>query len=731
MDKKTRKQPESDDSDTTYSGEEDDTKIVQRPQAKKMRKEKASFFDQPVNPLTQNPRSTRYFKLLKERQQLPCWQQKQHFLDLVASNQVVLLVSETGSGKTTQMPQFLIESLSASSGMIACTQPRRVAATSVAQRVSEELDVKLGEQVGYSVRFDDCSSQETLLKYMTDGMLLREAMFDSMLSRYSYILLDEAHERTLATDLLFGLIKEILPKRKDLKIIIMSATLDAATFQKFFTNDRFIPPILDIKGRLYPVELHHIDADHVDNYLDAAVETAVEILTSTEEGNVLLFLTGEEEIENAVELIESKVSEENSSLPVRVMPLYSSLPLSVQQKIFTDDGKERRVIVSTNIAETSVTIPNIKFVIDPGFSKQSLYNPRTRVESLLVTPISKASAKQRAGRAGRVCAGICYRLYTVDAYVALLESTPPELIRSNLKSVVLTLLRLGVASVPNFNFITPPSPETLMRAVEELHWLKCINEDGELTDRGLAVSDLPIDATLAIFLIEASKLNVLEEALTITAVLSVPPIFLSGKKDRKSAERAHKKFTDASSDHITLLNAFESFQKQLQTKTSDGPQKWCIKNFLNFRSLKAASDVREQLQRLISKLPSKILKPYKNNKNSDSSTESQPPSREYLIRAALIKSFFLQTAMIEKKTIYKTTNKDAQETVIIHPSTGLGASPEFVVFHEFVLTNKKYVRTVTSVTPKMLAEIVPEFFNDEHIHADAFKRIKKCFKKDD
>jgi pre-mRNA-splicing factor ATP-dependent RNA helicase DHX15/PRP43 len=397
-----------------------------------------------VNPFTGRKFTNRYVEILQGRRNLPVHQQRDEFLKIFQNNQIMVFVGETGSGKTTQIPQFvLFDDLPHLNGkQVACTQPRRVAAMSVAARVADELDVKLGEEVGYNIRFENKTSDKTILKYMTDGMLLREAMEDHLLSRYSVIMLDEAHERTLATDILMGLLKNLIKKRKDLKIIIMSATLESKKFQSYF-NDA---PLLTVPGRTHPVEIYYTP-EYQKDYLDSAIRTVLQIHATEDEGDILMFLTGEEEIEDAVRKISLETDQlirEGQCGQLAIYPLYGSLPPYQQQRIFdpappNTNGKiGRKCIVSTNIAETSLTIDGVVYVIDPGFSKQKVYNPRIRVESLLVSPISKASAQQRAGRAGRTKPGKCFRLYTEEAFKKeLIDQSYPEILRSNLSSTVL------------------------------------------------------------------------------------------------------------------------------------------------------------------------------------------------------------------------------------------------------------------------------------------------------
>jgi HrpA-like RNA helicase len=406
-------------------------------------------------------------------------------------NQILVLVGETGSGKTTQIPQWCLEMIQNTRGRkacVACTQPRRVAAMSVAQRVADEMDIILGQQVGYTIRFEDCSGPQTVLKYMTDGMLLREAMTDPLLERYQVIMLDEAHERTLATDILMGLLKEVAKARTDLKIVIMSATLDAGKFQTYFDD----APLMTVPGRTHPVEIFYTPEPERD-YLEAAIRTVIQVhLCEEGKGDVLLFLTGQEEIEDACKRIKREVDNLGPEVgEVKCIPLYSTLPPALQQRIFeaappnrANGAIGRKVVVSTNIAETSLTIDGIVFVIDPGFSKQKVYNPRIRVESLLVSPISKASAQQRAGRAGRTRPGKCFRLYTEKAYkTEMQEQTYPEILRSNLGTVVLQLKKLGIDDLVHFDFMDPPGKTSVCQHIFSCVHFKSSKHNIMMTDR--------------------------------------------------------------------------------------------------------------------------------------------------------------------------------------------------------------------------------------------------------
>lgn len=663
-----------------------------------------------VNPFTQKPFSQRYWDIFKGRQGLPVYSQKEEFLEKLTKSQSLVLVGETGSGKTTQIPQFsaLAPFVMQSRKLVACTQPRRVAAMSVAQRVAEEMDVTLSEHVGYTIRFEDMTNHSTRLKYMTDGMLLREAMTDPVLSRYAVIILDEAHERTISTDVLMGLLKEVMLRRKDLKLVVMSATLDAGKFQDYFEG----APLMKVPGRLFPVEIFYTPEPERD-YLEAALRTVLQIHMCEGEGDILVFLTGEQEIEDAVK----KITDESHKLgaeypPLQCYPLYSSLPPQAQTKIFDPPPPPRKpggpmgrkVIVSTNIAETSLTIDGIVYVIDPGFSKQKVYNPRIRVESLLVTPISKASAQQRAGRAGRTRPGKAFRLYTENAFSKeLQEQTYPEILRSNLSSVVLHLKKLGIDDLVHFDFMDPPAPETLMRALELLNYLDALDDEGNLTPTGALMSEFPLDPQMSKMLITSPKYGCSNEILSITAMLSVPRIFMRPPEARKKADEAKDRFSHVDGDHLTLLNVYHAY------KQNNGDVTWCYSNFLAQRSLKSSDNVRTQLSRIM-------------QRNNLSMCSNDFTSRDYYlnIRKCMVDGFFMQVAHLERSGHYLTV-KDNQ-VVSLHPSTCLDDKPEWVLYNEFVLTTKNYIRTVTTIRGEWLLEIAKHYYDLENFPECSAKR---------
>ena len=582
-----------------------------------------------INKYTGTLFSNKFWGIFEKRRELPVWDYFEEFQSMVREHQVTVLVGETGSGKTTQIPQWCTE-LGLSNRHVACTQPRRVAAMSVAQRVADEMDVKLGNEVGYSVRFEDCSSNRTILKYLTDGMLLMETMTDPLLDSYGVVILDEAHERTLATDILMGLLKQIAKKRRDLRIIVMSATLDAGKFQTYFDK----ASLFSIPGRTHPVEIFYTPEPEKD-YLEAAIRTVVQIHTCEQEkGDILLFLTGQEEIEEACKKLRKEVENLGSDVgELKMIPLYSTLPPVLQQKIFEEappnkDGKiGRKCIVSTNIAETSLTIDGVVFVIDPGFSKQKVYNSRIRVESLLVSAISKDIAQQRAGRAGRTRPGKCFRLYTEKAYQdEMQENTYPEILRSNLGTVVLQLKKLGIGDLVHFDFVDPPSSETLMCALELLNYLGALDDECNLTQLGSIMAEFPLDPQLSKMLINSAHFNCSNEILNITAMLSGAQVFQWPVDQKKAADDAKKRFAHNDGDHLTLLNVYHAF-KQNHTIA----KQWCYDNFLNYRSLMAADNVRQQLSRIMERFDIQR-------------TSTDFHSKDYYmnIRRALVSGFFMQ-----------------------------------------------------------------------------------------
>eukprot|EP00178_Gracilaria_changii_P019156 TRINITY_DN556_c0_g1_i1.p1 TRINITY_DN556_c0_g1~~TRINITY_DN556_c0_g1_i1.p1 ORF type:complete len:1177 (+),score=185.36 TRINITY_DN556_c0_g1_i1:16196-19726(+) len=625
--------------------------------------------------------------MAEQRASLPIAKLKTQLLAAVESNQILVVVGETGSGKSTQMTQYLADAGYTSKGKrIGCTQPRRVAAMSVAKRVAEERGCRLGEEVGYSIRFEDCTSPETQIKYMTDGMLLREVLTDSDLHQYSVIMLDEAHERTIATDVLFGLLKDCVRRRKDLKVIVTSATLDAEKFSSYFFNC----DIFTIPGRLFPVEVLFA-RDPVFDYLEEALLTVTKIHMEEPAGDILLFLTGQEEIDTAAEILFARMKAMPSKTPeLIILPVYSALPSEMQTRIFDPAPPgSRKCVIATNIAEASLTIDGIYYVVDPGFAKQKVYNPKLGMDSLVVAPISQASARQRRGRAGRTGPGKCFCLYTEYAYMnEMLPTTVPELQRSNLAHTVLTLKAMGINDLLTFDFMDPPPAPYLISAMERLYSLGSLDEEGLLTKLGRMMSQFPLDPMLSKMLLASVDLGCSEEILTIVAMLGVQSVFYRPKEKQGQADQKKSKFHQPEGDHLTLLTVYNSW------KNNRFSSPWCYENFVQARSLKRAQDVRKQLVTIMDRFKLDILS----------------AGRNYVkIRKAIVSGFFVHAAKKDPQEGYRTL-VDGQQ-VFIHPSSSLfHAQPEWVIYHEVVLTTKEYMREVMAIEGKWLVELAPRFF---------------------
>ncbi|XP_032225192.1 pre-mRNA-splicing factor ATP-dependent RNA helicase DHX16 [Nematostella vectensis] len=658
--------------------------------------------NKPAEP--QMSESERKMQTIQEvRRSLPVYGYREELLEAISEHQVLIIEGETGSGKTTQIPQYLYEAgYTKDKKKIGCTQPRRVAAMSVAARVSEEMGTKLGNEVGYSIRFEDCCSERTILKYMTDGMLLREFLGEPDLASYSVMIIDEAHERTLHTDILFGLVKDIARFRPDIKLIISSATLDADKFSSFFDD----APIFRIPGRRFPVDIYYTKAPEAD-YLDATVVTVLQIHITQPDGDVLVFLTGQEEIETAQELLQDRTRKLGSKIKeLIILPIYSTLPSDLQAKIFepTPPGA-RKVILATNIAETSLTIDGIIYVIDPGFCKQKSYNPRTGMESLVVTPISKASANQRAGRAGRVNAGKCFRLYTAWAYNnELEENTIPEIQRTNLGNVVLLLKSLGINDLIHFDFMDPPPAETLILALEQLYALGALNHHGELTKLGRKMAEFPVDPMMSKSLIAAEKYKCVDQMLTIIAMLSVNNAIFYRPKDKiVHADNARTNFFRPGGDHLTLLNVYDQWAE------TDYSTQWCYENFIQHRSMKRARDVREQLEGLIERAEIEM---------------SSNPGDFTAIRKAVTAGFFYHTARLGRGGQYRTVKH--QQTVMVHPNSSLfQEQPKWVIYHELVFTTKEYMRQVIEIDNMWLLEVAPHYYKNKEVEDSSSRKMPK------
>jgi len=626
-------------------------------------------------------------KTLKEqRADLPIAKLKKELCQAIVENQLLVVIGETGSGKTTQMTQYMAEMGFTSKGMIGCTQPRRVAAMSVAKRVAEEFGCQLGQEVGYTIRFEDMTSPETVIKYMTDGMLMREYLQDNDLTRYSALILDEAHERTIHTDVLFGLLKQLTKKNPHLKLIVTSATLDAEKFSGYF----FDCPIFTIPGRIHPVEIMYTK-DPESDYLDATIITVMQIHLSEPAGDILVFLTGQEEIDTCCEILFTRMKALGELAPdLIILPVYGALPSEMQSRIFEPAPVgARKCVVATNIAEASLTINGIYYVIDPGFCKQKAYNPKMGMDSLVVTPISQASCRQRAGRAGRTGPGKCYRLYTEQAFrTEMLPSSIPEIQRTNLGNVVLQLKAMGINDLLGFDFMDPPPVQTMVGAMESLFSLGALDDEGLLTRLGRKMAEFPLEPQLSKMLIVSVDLACTEEILTIVAMLSVENPFYRPKDKQAQADMKKAKFFQPEGDHLTLLAVWEGW------KIAKFSNPWCYENYLQARAMRRAQDVRKQLTSILDRYKMDIVSAGRNYKK---------------VQRSITAGYFTNAAKKDPQEGYRTMVEG--NPVYIHPSSALfNKNPEWLIYHELVMTTKEYMRAVMAIEPKWLVELAPQFF---------------------
>ncbi|XP_062404662.1 pre-mRNA-splicing factor ATP-dependent RNA helicase PRP16 isoform X1 [Sardina pilchardus] len=629
--------------------------------------------------------------LLEQRQYLPIFAVRQELLNIIRDNNIVIVVGETGSGKTTQLTQYLHEDGYTGYGMVGCTQPRRVAAMSVAKRVSEEIGSNLGAEVGYAIRFEDCTSEKTVIKYMTDGILLRESLRESDLDHYSAVIMDEAHERSLNTDVLFGLLREIVARRSDLKLIVTSATMDSDKFAAFFGN----VPIFHIPGRTFPVDILFSKTPQED-YVEAAVKQALQIHLSGMGGDILIFMPGQEDIEVTSDQIVERLEELENAPQLAVLPIYSQLPSDLQAKIFqkAPDGV-RKCIVATNIAETSLTVDGIMFVVDAGYCKLKVFNPRIGMDALQVYPISQANANQRAGRAGRTGPGQCYRLYTQSAYKnEMLTTTIPEIQRTNLANVVLLLKSLGVQDLLLFHFMDPPPEDNMLNSMYQLWILGALDNTGSLTPTGRLMVEFPLDPALSKMLIVSCDMGCSADILIIVSMLSVPAIFYRPKGREEESDQVREKFAVPESDHLTYLNVY------LQWKNNNYSSVWCNEHFIHTKAMRKVREVRAQLK--------DIMVQQRMNMVSCGSDWD-------IIRKCICAAYFHQAAKL--KGIGEYVNVRTGMPCHLHPTSslfGMGYTPDYITYHELVMTTKEYMQCVTAVDGEWLAELGPMFYSIKH-----------------
>ncbi|XP_023319650.1 putative ATP-dependent RNA helicase DHX33 isoform X2 [Eurytemora carolleeae] len=639
--------------------------------------------------------------LAQTRRNLPIFPAKKRFLEEATKHNTVILLAETGTGKTTQVPQFIHEARLDREGCIAITQPRRVAAISLSKRVAQETQTEPGGLVGYRVRFEDVTSNSTKILFLTDGMLLREAMVDPSLSRYTWIILDEAHERTVNTDILFGVVKTAQKERRPgqnsdlspLRVVVMSATVDADRFAQYWHC-----PVLYIEGRQFPVNIRHI-SQPTDDWQRSMMSTIFQIhSTAPEREDILAFMTGQEEIETAARQARMLAREYPNAPRLVVCTLYAAQSCDIQQNALrpTQAGG-RKLVLATNIAETSLTIPGIKHVVDSCRVKAKAHQAKVGLDMLKVVKVSQAQALQRTGRAGRERDGDCYRLLTKVEYDQLPRATVPEILRSNLASTILTMMNIGIKDVPSFDFMDPPKPDSLNSALRQLSLLGAVELSGggtRLTQLGEKMAGFPLDPRFTNCLLSAEQLGCTEEMLSIVSLLTAENVFqVPGPRDkREEADMVHKKFATSEGDLITLLNVWRAYRNGPKTPG------WCRSQFLIPRHLTFAQDVRKQLVGIC----------------HNAGVAIQSCRDMEVVRQAVARGLFMNVAQLSAEGHYVAL--DSGQHVHIHPSSVLfRKKPEIVTYTEMVATNKTYIRGLTIVSEEWLSEHQADYFRSHRI----------------
>lgn len=575
---------------------------------------------------------------------------------------------------------------------------------------------ELGQEVGYSIRFDNVVSEKTKIKFLTDGLLLREALVDPLLSRYSVIMVDEAHERSLSSDILLGLLKKIRKKRPELRIIVSSATIQAEEILGFFTDGDdaqdgdgdqepggSIGRIISLEGRMYPVDILYLE-EPAENYLEMAVKTVIDIHKNEDEGDILLFLTGRDEIEKAVDMIAEDAANLDKKFPaLQPLPLYAGLPTDQQNYVFEPAAENtRKVICSTNIAEASVTVDGTVYIIDCGFVKLRAYNPMSDIETLTAVPISKASATQRAGRAGRTKPGKCFRLYTEESFQALDDTLPPEIQRSNLAPLILQMKALGIDNIARFDFLTPPPAELIVRGLELLYSLGALDDYARLTKPlGIQMAELSLEPMMAKVLLRASSFDCLSEILSIAAMTSLQgTVWVYHDDKKKPTETARRKFAAEEGDHLTLLNVYHAFVTKGKKEA-----KWCRDNYLNYKALIRAVSIRNQLRAYLERFGFNVQE----SLSAPDVRRAGGPDKAEQIRRCLTAGYFAHAARMQADGSFKTVNGT---TLWAHPSSLMfNRKADWVIFHEIMETGKKiYIRDITKIEKKWLLEYAGGFY---------------------
>ena len=623
---------------------------------------------------------------------LPVSEHKDAIAEAISSNQVVIIAGETGSGKTTQIPKICLELGRGVSGLIGHTQPRRLAARTVANRIAEELNTSLGEQVGFKIRFSDQVSDNTYIKLMTDGILLAEIQQDRFLNQYDTIIIDEAHERSLNIDFILGYLKQLLPKRPDLKLIITSATIDPERFSRHF-NDA---PIIQVSGRTYPVEVRYrpFDEPEMDKDQTQAIIDAVNELGKEAPGDILVFLSGEREIRDTAEALNRQ-----NFRHTEVLPLYARLSAAEQNRIFQSHSA-RRIVLATNVAETSLTVPGIKYVIDPGMARISRYSFRSKVQRLPIEAISQASANQRSGRCGRVSEGICIRLYSEEDYLSRSDFTDPEILRTNLASVILQMLALGLGKIDAFPFVQAPDSRNIndgFRLLEELCATEKRRGKMQLTKLGRQISRLPVDPRYARMVVEAANQNALQEVIIIAAGLSIQDPRERPQDKKQASDEKHSEYQDKDSDYLAFLKLWGAFKEQQKALSANQLRKWCKTSFINYLRMREWQDIVSQLKKSIAELGFRL--------NSEAADYQS-------IHCSLAAGLLSHLGFKDKEKEYLGARNSR---FLIFPGSSLAKKPpKWTMVAELVETSRLFGRVAAKIQPEWIEPLAKHLIKLQH-----------------
>jgi ATP-dependent helicase HrpA len=631
---------------------------------------------------------------------LPINAKREGLLDVIQNHQVLIVAGETGSGKTTQLPKLCLAVGRGIDGWIGVTQPRRIAATTVSRRIAEELGEEIGQSVGYKIRFQDSVSERTRIKLMTDGILLAEAHRDTYLNHYDTLIVDEAHERSLNIDFILGILKQLLKKRRDLKVIITSATIDTEKFAKAFDG----APIIEVSGRMYPVTTHYVEHDDDETtHIDRAVKAVDQLVKKHRQGDILVFMPTEQDIRDTCEILEGR------RIPgARIIPLFARLPGAQQQSVF-GKASGRKIIVATNVAETSITIPGIHFVVDTGLARISQYTPRSRTTTLPVSPISRSSADQRQGRCGRMANGVCIRLYSQEEYNDRPRYTAPEILRANLADVILRMIALRLGDLEDFPFIDPPLPRSIQDGYQLLRELGAIeratskkSRQGKyaLTDKGRLMARLPLDPRLSCMLLEARRRGGLDDVAVIAAALSIQDPRERPAIRQAEVDQAQARFISTTSDFITLLNIWHTYRGKVRQRKSWGQVKrFCYDHFLSFRRMREWQDIYRQIIRV---LADHGIRPEQPARLPDEEAGIQS-SWYAAVHQAILCGFLSNIALKKQGRIFQASHN---RQVMIFPGSGLFKNPgRWIVAAEMVETSRLFARCTAMIDPGWIEPI--------------------------